>query len=413
MPATLGLTTPEQVNSLLVGVIRTIDSGPQVEPLAGAVAALVTEVTATDVCFVHVLDDADTTLTLAGATPPFDHEVGCVRLPVGTGVTGWVAAHRRPAVIVEDKPGDPRYVAFPTLRGRDYTSMASVPMCSDPAGLVGVLNVHTRGRREFTHDDLLLLTGIGTLVAGAVHQARLRRRLEGHERALERFTHRVVAAQESDRQHLARDIHEGITQRLISLSYHLDTARRSSDAAAGEDLDRARDLVDLGLAEARAAVDSLRPPVLDDLGLSGGLSSLASAHTELAVRVDLSVTRLPEHVEVAFYRIAQEALHNVFVHAGIGAAAVRFTVDDDTARLEIDDRGRGFERALVDDSDRGCGLLSMTERARRVGGALTVHSHPGVGTTVTATVPVGVSSVRGCGADGPAGDGTRDGGSPP
>ena len=104
---------------------------------------MITAATASDVCFVHVLDDSDRSLTLAGATPPFDSEVGKIRLPLGQGISGWVASHREPVVISDDKESDPRYMPFQSLRGSDFTSMVSVPMETDPGGLVGVLNVHT------------------------------------------------------------------------------------------------------------------------------------------------------------------------------------------------------------------------------------------------------------------------------
>ncbi|HEY4421855.1 MAG TPA: GAF domain-containing protein, partial [Pseudonocardia sp.] len=197
---TLGdLADLEAENALLLAIVEATSSGPDVEPLAAAVARLIVEATATDVCFVHVLDDAGRSLTLAGATPPFDGQVGRVRLPIGTGVAGWVAEHGRPAVIVDDKHADPRYLPIAALRGVDYTSMASVPMTSDVAGLVGVLNVHTVVRREFTARDIRLLTSIGRLVAGALHSARLHRRLVARERANERFTEQVIAAQETER----------------------------------------------------------------------------------------------------------------------------------------------------------------------------------------------------------------------
>jgi len=77
---------------LLFSIIETVSSGPDVETLAAAVARLITSVTMTDVCFVHVLDDAERSLTLAGATAPFDAAVGQIQLPMGDGVTGWVAA---------------------------------------------------------------------------------------------------------------------------------------------------------------------------------------------------------------------------------------------------------------------------------------------------------------------------------
>jgi len=84
----LGLTDPERENTLLVGIIEAISAGPDLQPLAASVARLIVEATATDVCFVHVLDDGGGALTLAGATPPFDREVGRIHLTVGEGVSG-------------------------------------------------------------------------------------------------------------------------------------------------------------------------------------------------------------------------------------------------------------------------------------------------------------------------------------
>jgi len=391
----LGLVAPERENALLLAIIEAVSNGPEVEPMAAAVARLITDATTTDVCFVHVLDDTERSLTLAGATPPFDRQVGRIRLPFGSGVTGWVASHHEPAVIVEHKESDPRYVPIPALRGTEFTSMASVPMATEPAGLVGVLNVHTVARREFTDRDLRLLLVIGRLVAGALHQARMHRQLAARERAHERFTEQVIAAQETERRRLAADIHDGISQRLVSLSYHLDAVGhtlRDCPNEAAEQLVLARELVDLTLDEARAAIGGLRPPVLDDLGLAGGLASLARTVPRLEMSLDLADERLPEHVEIALYRIAQECLQNITKHARAGAARVRFEAHRGIARLEVSDDGVGFEvghRLGSVGDDSGYGMRSMAERAELVGGELRVISRPGSGTTVVATVPIG------------------------
>ena len=386
--------------ALLRELIQAASSGPGVEPLAAAAARIITAATDSDVCFVHVLDDTERSLTLAGATPPFDSEVGKIRLPLGQGISGWVASHREPVVILDDKESDPRYLPFQSLRGRDFTSMVSVPMETDPGGLVGVLNVHTVAQREFGDRDVELLLVIGRLIAGAMHQARLHRQLVARERAHENFVEQVIEAQELERRRLAGDIHDGISQRLVTLSYRLDAAAQAAKSiddrsALTEQLDRARELADLTLQEARAAISGLRPPVLDDLGLSGGLASLARSIPQVDVRTDLADVRLPDHIELALYRIAQECLQNVVKHARATEARLTFTVDSgdngDVARLEIVDDGVGFdtlEHPLGSDEMGGYGLLSMAERAEIVGGRLNIRSRPGSGTAVTATIPV-------------------------
>ncbi len=391
----LGLADTERENVLLVGIIEAISAGPDLQPLAASVAGLIVEATATDVCFVHVLDDKGGALTLMGATPPFDREVGRIHLPVGEGVSGWVASHRRPAVIAAGKEADPRYRYFPELGGADYTSMVSVPMESRPTGLVGVLNVHTRQRRDFTDRDVRLLSSIGSLVAGAVHQARLHRRLAAREQAAEQFAEQVIAAQEAERRRLAGDIHDGITQRLVSLAFHLDAAADAvldagldDTAVAVRELVRARELTDLTLDEAHAAIAGLRPPVLDDLGLADGLASLARSIAQVPVRVTGAGCDLPEHVVIALYRIAQEALANVVKHAQATHAEVELRCDARAVLLRVSDDGRGFDIGARPDGAASYGLRSMTERAELIGGRLSVTSRPGIGTTVTATVPV-------------------------
>ncbi len=381
--------------ALMREMIQAASSGPGIEPLAGAAARMITAATNTDVCYVYVLDDTNRSLTLAGATPPFDVEIGKVRLPLGSGISGWVASHREHVVIARDIESDSRYDPAEPVDGSNFNSMVSVPMETDPGGPVGVLSVHTFEQREFTAGDVELLLVIGRLIAGALHQARLHRQLVSRERTHESFVQQVIEAQETERRRLAGDIHDGISQRLVTLSYRIDAAGRALEAqdshGVAEQLARARELVGLTLQEARAAISGLRPPVLDDLGLAGGLSSLARSIPQINFEVDLENTRLPEHVELALYRIVQECLQNIVKHAHATTAKLLFAVDADSIRLEITDDGIGFntqDHALGGgDQTGGYGLLSIAERAELVGGRLDIRSRPGSGTSVTVRIP--------------------------
>jgi signal transduction histidine kinase len=175
----------------------------------------------------------------------------------------------------------------------------------------------------------------------------------------------------------------------VTLGYHLDAAARIMQAdprAAAAQLTKARELADLAVDEARAAIGGLRPPVLDDLGLAGGLASLARTVPELEADIELAEQRLPEHVEIALYRIAQEALQNVQKHAAARAVRITFRVRSGLARLEVSDDGTGFDPIAARDGG-GYGLHGMAERAELVGGRLSVRSRPGLGTTVAVAVP--------------------------
>ena len=269
----------------------------------------------------------------------------------------------------------------------------------------------------------------------------MHRQLAAREQAAERFAEQVIAAQEAERGRLARDIHDGIMQRLVGLTYHLDAATGAVSEASpfgAEQLAIARDLADLTLDEGRATIAGLRPPVLDDLGLADGLASLARSVAQLDVQVDVADCDLSEHTQTALYRIAQESLQNVVKHAsatkatsGCGAtpsmrccgspttAAVSSAPPSAGRRTARTARGRGRpgrrpartaragtararRRAAwatwapgpvggIGDrpgAESSYGLRAMAERAELMGGRLEVTSRPGLGTTVTAVIPL-------------------------
>ena len=360
--------------------------------VAEQVAVLVTEATASDVCFVHVLDEARQRLVLMGATPPFTSLSGTVELAIGEGVAGWVALNARPA-IVPDKWKDERYVYLPALRGEDYESLVSVPLLGGGQRVVGVLNVHAGKPRRYGEHDVELLSYVGNLLARTIENARLYERLAERERMLEDFAARTVDAQEMERRHLAGEIHDGISQRLISLWYHLQAAEAfaADPVVVTHELGAAKDLTSAALDEARRAIAGLRPSVLDDLGLGPSLESLAHTVSGPEIDVDIAPCRLPAHVEVALYRIAQEALQNVMKHAGAERVTLRLSTQPGAVHLVVEDDGAGFRPAEVGrnrNGDPSYGLVGMQERAELVGARLAVTSRPGSGTRIQVEMPV-------------------------
>jgi len=356
-----------------------------VHEVAQRVAGLMTAATSSDVCFVHLVDEELRRVVLAGATPPFDQQVGIIQLAVGEGIAGWVAKNARPAV-VPDKWKDNRYRYIPELRGQDYASMVSVPMLVR-GRVVGVLNVHSVQPRDYDDDDLALMTQVANLMARAIENARLYRRLAEREEMLERFATRTVEAQELERRRLAGEIHDGISQQIVSLWYHLLAAEDAIGQPDGvrRELATAKGLATIALAEARATITGLRPFVLDDLGLGPGLESLARSIAGVEVQVDVEPVQLPSHVEAALYRIAQEALQNVMKHAEASSVLVALSSSDDGVRLLVADDGRGFDPDVVTDGaeDRhSYGLVGIRERAELIGATLNLASRPGTGTTV-------------------------------
>jgi two-component system NarL family sensor kinase len=406
LPAFAGVDQASE-NRLLRLIIDVTSSDLDVREVCQRVAALVTEATGADVCFVHLVDEERQRVVLNGATPPFDELVGTVELAIGEGVAGWVARYAKPAV-VPDKWKDRRYRYIPALRGEDYASMVSVPMLARtvgseaeapdgeqadglPARVVGVLNVHSKEPRTWDDNHVALLAQVANLVARTVENARLYARLLQREEILESFAARTVEAQELERRRLAGELHDGISQRLVSLWYHLLAAEDAvtDPERLGAELAAAKQLATDALAEARAAITGLRPSVLDDLGLGPSLESLARSVPHLEAEVEIEPERLPPHVEVALYRIAQEALQNVAKHAEANHVSVLFGPTEEGVRLVVADNGTGLreEWMAVAEDRHAYGMVGMRERAELIGGRLTVTSRPGRGTTVEVVVP--------------------------
>ncbi|MEO7555053.1 MAG: GAF domain-containing protein [Acidimicrobiales bacterium] len=374
-------------SDLLRKVIAIAGEEHELRSVLRRVAELVAAATDADACFVHVLDHEAGEVVLMGATPAeFDELAGTIRLPIGDGIAGWVAQRGRPAV-VDDKWTDPRYRYIPALRGEDFSSMVSVPLLRPQGIVVGVLNLHARQADHFAADSVAHLEEVASLLAGIVEGAVLHSKLLVREDDLERFAIRTIELQELDRRRIAGDIHDGISQRLVSAWYHLRAAATlTTEDEVRLELAAVDTLLSDALAEAHGAISGLRPTVLDDLGLTAAISSLAADVGGLEVDVDLEECALPSHVETAVYRIAQEALQNTMKHAGATALAVSLHTIDGRVTLTISDDGLGFDAATPAGST-SYGLSGMHERAGLLGATLQVRSRAGEGTVVTLELP--------------------------
>lgn len=345
------------------------------------------ESTGADACFVHVVDHEAGELVLMGATPDDFHRLaGTIRLPMGEGLAGWVAEHGETAA-VDDKWRDPRYRYIPALRGEEYSSLVSVPLRRPSGTVVGVMNVHAAESDHFHADTVAQMEDVASLLSGSVEAAILLDRLQRRESDLESFAARTVELQELDRRRIAGDIHDGISQRLISAWYRVRAAIALTDRPdVQRELSTAADLLSEALEDSRRAITGLRPTLLDDLGLEAAITSVASDLHAMDVSVDIAGCPLAPHVETAIFRIVQEALQNVVKHSSASSASVRLAPDGDKVTLTVRDDGVGMDPEKAD-SLTSFGLSGMHERALLLGGSLSIRSSSGEGTAVVVTIP--------------------------
>jgi len=213
---------------------------------------------------------------------------------------------------------------------------------------------------------------------------------------LQLLARQVVRFQEDERAHLARELHDGATQTMVSAKLQVESAvdqlereHRAAPPALGRALARLKESLD----EVRRISHRLRPAMLDELGLPAALELLGREWDEThahAMQVDILGTpfELPDEVKTALFRIAQEALANIAKHAQAREVAIALHFDADGVALRIADDGRGFEVETVQlDPKRGIGLRNMRERVASIGGRFEVHAAPGAGTVLDAVVP--------------------------
>lgn len=236
-----------------------------------------------------------------------------------------------------------------------------------------------------------LLTRDERLLADVVRQAAAAARAGSLAAQLQAGREQLVAAREEERRRLRRDLHDGLGPTLGAVVLRIDTARNlAADRPEEADavLRRVRDDVAAALADVRRLVHDLRPPALDDLGLTGAVRQQAEGVLPPAVAVTVTASgtaQLPAAVEVAAYRIASEALANAGRHAGASRVAVTLERADGALVVSVVDDGIG----IPPDAPAGVGLVSLRERAAELGGSCTVECPPDGGTVVRAVLPVG------------------------
>ena len=301
--------------------------------------------------------------------------------PPGRGLV--LAGPRGEEVLQQVLPG-----LEPTIRGSSDSDLIDLMWRSD--SLLG-LNLRTPGRRVgfglfgpkvngevFVPEEKRLLSGIAPLLSLALDQSMLSAELRD-------FNRRLIEAEEAERARLAIDIHDGPLQKAFLLTGRIE-------GTTGDPRELALDLV----GELREITSRLRPSILDDLGLVASLQWLLDGVTKRSdVQTSFSMTgvyeeeRFKPEIEVAFFRVTQEAINNVVKHAYAKHLAVSLWKKNGALHLEVDDDGVGVDSRP--NEKRGLGLSGMRERMLLVGGSIGIRPRNQRGTIVSAMAPLTVA----------------------
>ena len=290
--------------------------------------------------------------------------------------------------------------AIEALRGRPIREVigadGSMRILRGPAGGTrGLASLRTDDGRDLQLEPAV--TWVDEHATPPLLQVVFRDATEEQQRraGLRAYAAQVLRAQEAERKRIARELHDETVQRVVAVCRQLDVAEavplpEPSRTAIHDARRTAEDIV----TELRNFARALRPPALEELGLVSAvrrvLYELAeSAHLEVSLEVPPGERRLAPEIELALFRIAQEALRNVEHHAFASRVRATITFDPSDVRLEVADDGVGFN--AIPDQDFAAtgslGLLGMRERAETTGGSLDVRSSPHGGTVIAATIP--------------------------
>ncbi len=262
----------------------------------------------------------------------------------------------------------------------DLTSLLNVPLKTDTK-VIGALDVMNKPG-GFNQDDVRIINLFAYQAAINIEQARLHQQAE------------QLAVLE-ERQRLARELHDSVTQTLYSINLYADAARMAlsngQPQVATENLKDLRKLTREAMFDMRLLIYELHPPALEKEGLVAALRARLSAVEEragLPTRISVEgERRLPLAIEEELYRVAQEGLNNVVKHARSQNVFIHLQYDEHAVCLTLEDDGIGFDADMAS-RDGGIGLRGMQERVHRMGGQLSIESAPGRGTRLRAMIPI-------------------------
>ncbi len=298
------------------------------------------------------------------------------RLPVIGTLTGQAVLSRKPILVNDHDSG----VVEARTPSSKTESLLAVPLQIEGVP-IGALNVANK-QGGFAEDDVRILGLLADVAAIAIENARLGEKAK-----------RLAIVEE--RQWLARELHDSVTQAMYSVTLYAEATHMALDAGkqdvAVENLRELQTMAREALFNIRLLIFELHPPILEDQGLAAALQiRLSAVEARAGLQTDMRVEgarRLPLSVEEELYRIALEALNNVVKHAGAQRVEVHVFFDRDLVGVEISDDGQGYDPVAARQSG-GMGLRGMEERVLRINGKIEIVSAPGKGTTVKVEVPV-------------------------
>jgi signal transduction histidine kinase len=309
---------------------------------------------------------------------------------IGEGFAGKIAATGEPAIFPDLRATSPDGL-HPILKDRAL-ALWGVPLRSKEK-VIGVLVIGFSKPLDWLPTERNLLRAIADRSALAIDRAGMTDALREREMRIAELSGHLMHAQEEERKRISRELHDETGQALMVIRLYLGMLETTVSARGGKaKIRETLDVVDRTIEGIRRIIARLSPLVLQELGLIAAVRKEAkdlakSAGVKARVSVSPEFGRLPAAVEAAFYRVVQEALHNVAKHANATTVNIEMKRDGDLVRLTIDDDGVGIT-PKPSNGRQTFGMAGMRERIGNIGGKVKVSSARGQGTRIEVNAPV-------------------------
>jgi len=309
----------------------------------------------------------------------------------------WTIKTAKSLVVNEKTEVDPD--VRQTMAELGASSLLSVPLITRDKAIGAIIAFKVLGEASFTAASLEFLSILANETATAIENTSLSNSVERQQQELETLLEKAVQNQESERERVAVEIHDGIGQKMVGALYRIQSftslLSKQKFNEAREEAEEIQELLKKTLVELRRVLVGLRPYSLEELGLAPALQQetdylAMDTNTVCQFTTDGPPVTLTSSQEASIYRVAQEALANVRKHAGATKVSVKLQYQPGAVSLTVRDNGKGFK---LNQANKGLplehiGLASMKERAELMGGNLNISSSPGNGTSVELTIPI-------------------------
>lgn len=381
----------EQLDDLLVvqaQVLETLSGDSSLKEMLDVFARTIERQSGEMLCSILLLE-GDTLRHGAAPSLPEEYSRAIDGATIGpvVGSCG-TAAFTKKTVIVSDIATDPLWADYRDLALRHgLRACWSTPILSTDDQVIGTFALYYKTARLPNHRERRLMTVWTNIVALGIR----RKQAEEALRAEQQFLLHLFRAQEYERKLTAYELHDGIAQYAAGAIMHLESYLHTlGQQPTPSELEITREILHRALDESRRLINGLRPPILDEGGLVMAIEHLAEERAQQGMHISFDHStpfqRLAPALEVAIFRIAQEALTNATKHSGSPTVEIALNQQADRVRLTVRDHGSGFTTARP--SDDALGLRGIRERVRLLGGTVAIDSQPGKGSCVSADLPV-------------------------